>query len=75
MEINTELTDEIVCPQCGHEFSDSWDIDCEDGATVDCQKCDQSFWVVRIVSVNYTSMSLKKALRFLSGKERLVLPK
>ena len=28
--INTEYTNEITCPICGYEFSDSWeyDLDC-----------------------------------------------
>lgn len=52
--------DEIMCPYCGHEFRDSWDVHCDGGTEIDCQKCGKEFHVVRDTVVTYTSCRLKK---------------
>lgn len=50
--------DEIICPYCRHEFSDSWDIHCDDGTEIDCQKCGKEFHVERDTVVTYISRRL-----------------
>lgn len=45
-------TDEIVCPHCDYEFSDSWECT-SDSAT--CPECDKEFRVERNHDVTYTS--------------------
>lgn len=47
-----EYTDEVVCPNCGYEFGDSWEMD--DG-THDCPDCEQKFHLEKCVSVTYTT--------------------
>lgn len=57
MEINTTLTDEIVCPHCGHEFSDSWDVDGDQ--VVKCAECGEEFEAARFIHVSYTSQRVE----------------
>lgn len=47
-------TDELVCPYCGDEQSDSWEHTREDGET-DCGSCSRPFRYSRHVSVSYTT--------------------
>ena len=56
-EIDHEYTDEIVCPFCGHEFGDSWEIDgsSEDLGLIDCEECYKEFYAVRNISVCYST--------------------
>jgi hypothetical protein len=55
-EFDCEYTDAIVCPYCGHEQSDSWEIcgDRNDGET-DCGECEKKFSYSRDFTVNYTT--------------------
>lgn len=47
-----EYTDEVVCPHCGYEHSDSWEM----GETEhDCPDCKKAFSLSRNVSVTYTT--------------------
>jgi len=64
-EIDCSSTDEIVCPYCGHEHRDSWEMldghsDC---GKVDCGECEREFEVSRYVSVSYTSYPIEGAVR------------
>jgi len=53
-ELDFTNTDEIVCPYCGHEKSDSWEMaDQED--SYECGDCGETFSYVRNISVSYTS--------------------
>ena len=41
-EFDTSYTEELVCPYCGYEHSDSWEIgDSENSST--CNNCDKNF--------------------------------
>jgi hypothetical protein len=54
--INHDYTRDIVCPYCGHEHRDSWEISKnEDGAggDMECQECDKTFSWHCTVSVDY----------------------
>ena len=65
-EFNCDGTDEIVCPHCGHEFSDSWDYGSgEDIGELACGECDKAFYARRNISTTYSS-ELLKARRGLS---------
>lgn len=58
IEIDHEGTDEIVCPFCGAEQSDSWEIGGgRDGALGDyeCDQCEKHFYAYRNVHVTYDS--------------------
>ena len=55
-EIDHEYTDEIVCPHCGYEFGDSWELgDGEDIGELDCDGCGKNFYAERIITVNYST--------------------
>lgn len=56
-EIKTEYTRNIVCPFCGYEDRDSWEVGKgQEGETeTDCRDCGKTFLVVRHVSVDYSS--------------------
>jgi len=52
-EIDHQFTDEIVCPYCGYEHSDSWEMG--DQGEIECEKCGKTFeyWVE--TQVHYTT--------------------
>ena len=45
---------ELVCPYCGYEHSDSWEYDSDSGEA-ECDKCGKEFDYCRNVSVDYTT--------------------
>lgn len=57
MEINHENTDEVVCPYCGQESSDSWELD-DDGVT-ECYGCDKKFNYTKNISVDYSTSKIE----------------
>lgn len=50
--------DQIVCPYCLHEFSDSWEVCSGDSAEVQCPECEKLFEVNSDHAVSYTSSPL-----------------
>jgi DNA-directed RNA polymerase subunit RPC12/RpoP len=62
-EIDCSYTDEIVCPHCGYEFSDSYEVFTIDALGynddffkgLECEKCEKEFNVGRNISVSYDS--------------------
>lgn len=52
-----DYTDEVVCPHCGYEHGDSWEM--RDGKK-DCPECEKSFTMERNTSVNYTTEKSEK---------------
>lgn len=52
-EINTDYTEDIICPFCGYVFTDSWELD--DEAEVDCPECDATFDLEVGITTWYTS--------------------
>ena len=51
-------TREVVCPYCGHEDSDSWELPGDDGeiGETECGECERTFNYYRDITVTYTSM-------------------
>lgn len=47
-------TDEIICPHCGYEHSDSWEYEGNDGV-IECGNCEKPFSYCRDVSVTYST--------------------
>ena len=52
-EIDHEYTEEVVCPWCGCEFSDSWEF--SDDGELDCYECGKSFDFYREISCSYVT--------------------
>jgi hypothetical protein len=59
-KINTDYTDEIVCPYCGYVNGDSWEH-YEDSGQIMCGECEKMFFYQRYVSATYSSRPLKDA--------------
>ena len=62
-EFDTEYKDDIVCPYCGYEFTDSWEFnDTQDEQHVDCQNCncEKEFLLYVHISVDYTTRKKKE---------------
>lgn len=57
-KIDHEYTDEIVCPYCGHQMTNSWDYD--DYGDIDCPKCNKLFEYDRIPIVDCSYSTSKK---------------
>lgn len=51
-EIDTDWTDEVTCPYCGDETSDSWEM-VEGDRT--CDECGKDFFMERNETVTYTT--------------------
>jgi transcription elongation factor Elf1 len=63
-EIDTDGTDEIVCPHCGEVFTDSWEYGRdEDIGEVECGECEKTFYARRNISISYTSEKLDERRR------------
>ena len=57
-EIDCSYTDEIVCPHCGYEFSDSWELPMKrdgDNTEIECDECQKKFTVYLSVTYAYSS--------------------
>lgn len=60
-EINHEYTDEIVCPYCGYEFTNSWEFnDTQDEQHVECHDCGEEFLLYVNITVDYTTRKKKE---------------
>ncbi len=58
-DIDHEYTSEIVCPYCGHEVMDSWDMGDSSDSEI-CSICGSEFAFERNVTVDYISNGIKK---------------
>ena len=56
-EYDCTLTSEAICPFCGYENSDSWEM--EDREEVECE-CGGTYNVVRDIDVSYSSYPKKE---------------
>jgi hypothetical protein len=56
--IDCEYTDDLVCPYCGAEIGDAWDIgDGKEGdlGKIECDECNKKFTASRHVHFSYSS--------------------
>ena len=60
-EFDTEFRDDIVCPYCGYEFTDSWEYnDTQDEQKVDCHDCGKEFLLYMHVTIDYSTYKKKE---------------
>jgi len=53
-EIDTKFTDEVICPYCDFEYTDSWEVTTSPfNVNVACEKCKKVFTVCADFSVTY----------------------
>lgn len=50
-EIDHSFTEEVVCPWCGYEHGDSWEL--QDSGKMKCPECDKEFKYDRDIEVTY----------------------
>lgn len=64
MTFDTEYQNTAICPYCGHEHQDMWEVDFGPGLDGDtemsCDDCERTFLVSRIVDVRYSSFKTKQ---------------
>lgn len=63
-EIDCEGTDEVVCPYCGHEHSDSYELfrnSCGVREDITCLGCEKTFRARADYSVTYYSEKVPDA--------------
>ena len=60
MTFNCQGTANAVCPHCGYEDHDSWEIGCADDGDYEatCNSCGEDFSMSRTISVSYTTTKL-----------------
>ena len=63
-DIDSYLTDEIICPYCGHEFSDSYEYfrDGDYSGDIQClnEDCKKEFFCEPCYDVHYISTKKKE---------------
>jgi len=47
--------DEIICPHCNYEYSDSWEFDDSDGEEYECETCGEKFTLTTETIRKYTT--------------------
>lgn len=57
--IDHEYTDEIVCPYCGSEHTDSWEYE-PDMNVIDCWECGREFQYERHISIMYSTEKMEE---------------
>lgn len=57
-EIEHDCTDEIVCPHCGYEMMDSYEMDDDDGE-IECYECSKLFHYQRSKRIWYSTVKVE----------------
>lgn len=60
-EIDHSFTEEIVCPYCGYEHSDSFEM--QDSGKMKCSECKKEFTYEREVEVTYSTEKIEEDAR------------
>jgi len=58
-EDKTSVEEEMICPYCGYEQMNSWEIPGDDG-TVECGRCEKEFDFTRNVEVTFSTTPIAK---------------
>ena len=60
-EYDHEYTRNIVCPHCGYEDMDSWEVMSgeEDLGIIECGRCEKSFLASRIITIEYCTEKIE----------------
>lgn len=59
IEIEHENTQNIVCPYCGWEDTDSWEQTPNNGEA-ECARCGKTFHYERDITVDYSTMTMEE---------------
>lgn len=64
-QIDCSFTRDVVCPYCGYEFKDSYELfefynsHGEDNVDVECDECGKEFNAYRHITIDYSSHKKK----------------
>lgn len=58
-EIDHEYTYNLVCPYCGCEDDDAWELSDNEGETY-CSRCGKQFAYTRNLIISYSTNKIKK---------------
>lgn len=58
-KLDTEHTDEIICPYCGNKISDSWEYNNNEEGEIHCDECENDFYYSVHISASYSTERLK----------------
>lgn len=58
-EHDTQYTNEIVCPYCGYEWPNNWEM--SDNDEVLCEDCGNTFHYARVVEVTYCAYKMPQS--------------
>lgn len=74
-QIDHEYTREIVCPYCGYEERDSWEVSPDEKylGLVECENCGKEFYAERMIQVTYSTERAKYGTCEHCKKENVVL--
>ncbi|SRR3972149_1020349 len=82
-------TNQIICPYCGHEDDESWNLEEEGETQKTCESCEKEFNVEKEVSITYSTSRIEcenekhnyqlesyfiKSREHISGKDWIELP-
>lgn len=56
-EIDTEYTNNIICPYCGNEDTESYEYHNNDGET-NCNYCGEEFYYRRDIEITYCTRKI-----------------
>ena len=59
-EFETSFTEEVVCPYCGYEYQNSYELDLPEGGMsgpekIECEECGKEFLVSMDLQVSYST--------------------
>lgn len=56
-KIDYEYTNNIICPFCGHEDKDSWEVELDNEETLlfECGDCEKEFYATKSVTIDYST--------------------
>jgi DNA-directed RNA polymerase subunit RPC12/RpoP len=56
-KIDCRYTDEVICPYCGYEYSDSWEFRSNEGELT-CNNCNKKFLYTRNISIDFSTTKM-----------------
>lgn len=62
-EIDHDMTHNAVCPHCGYEHGDSWELGSQSGSDsgeTDCHHCEKPFTWSREIEITYTTRPVRE---------------
>jgi len=75
MSIDHKYTNNIICPYCGYEDFNSWEVESgdEDLGLLECSNCEKSFYAQRHIIIEYSTEKPTYGTCKHCGKENVVI--